>query len=180
LGSIMVKILKAQAESSLHLHLNLLENIPATGAAVGATGTTRDAGLSDAKLRILHACTGKDNGLLFVLSKLYLKVNQERWTTDTFSQVLHCLVVTVSGSPDKCNMHITAKIVVGAKTLNFSANNDVAFDGCSNSITPFVVPWHTAEANNSNIVEESYFHNATLKSLADIKWHTTQYFQGFV
>ncbi len=58
LGSIMVKILEAQAEASLCLHRNLLENFWATSAAVGATGTTRDARLSDAKLRILQACAG--------------------------------------------------------------------------------------------------------------------------
>jgi hypothetical protein len=57
------------------------------GAAVGAMGTTRDARLSDAKLRILQACAGRDDGLPFVPSKLYLEVNREGGTTDTFSHV---------------------------------------------------------------------------------------------
>ena len=125
----MVKIMEAQAESSLRLHKNLLENIRVTGAAVGATGTTRDARLSEAELKILQACAGQDDGLPFTPIKLYLEVDREGGTTDTFSCVLCRLVVTVPGSPNKCNVHITAKIVSAAKTLNFSANDDLAFDG---------------------------------------------------
>jgi hypothetical protein len=169
LGSIMVKILESQAESSLCLHKNLLENIRVMGAAVGATGTTRDARLSDAKLRILKACTGWDDGLPFVPSKLYLEVDREGGTMDTFSRVLRCLVVMVPGSPHKCNVHITSKIVLVAKTLNFSANNDLTFDRCSNGITPFATPWCMADANNYDFAEDRYFHKATLKSPADIK-----------
>ncbi len=88
LGSIMVKILESQAESSLCLHKNLLENIRVMGAALGATGTTQDARLSDTKLRILQACAGRNEGPPFVPSRLYLKVNQEGETMDTFSCVL--------------------------------------------------------------------------------------------
>jgi hypothetical protein len=110
LGSIMARILDSQAKSSLCLHKNLLENIRVMGAAVGATGTTRDARLSDAKLRILQAYAGRDDGLPFVPSKLYLEVDREGGTTDTFSHVLHCLVVTVPGSLHKCNAHITSKL----------------------------------------------------------------------
>jgi hypothetical protein len=109
------------------------------GAAVGVTKTTRDARLSDAKLRILQACAGRDDSLPFVPSKLYLKVDREGGTMDTFSRVLR-LVVKVPGSPHKCNVHITSKIVLAAKTLNFSANNDLTFDRCSNGITPFATP----------------------------------------
>ncbi len=174
LGSIMVRILESQAKSSLCLHKNLLENIRVMGAAVGVTGTTQDAQLSDMKLRILRACAGHDDGLPFVLSKLYLKVDREGGTTDTFSCVLRCLVVMVPVSPHKCNVHITSKIVLAAKTLNFSTNDDLTFDGCSNGITPFTTRWRTADANNSNLVENCYFHKATLKSPADIKRHATR------
>jgi hypothetical protein len=164
LGAIMVNIMEAQAESSLRLHKNLLKNIRATGAAVGATGSTRDARLSEAKLRILQACAGQDDSLPFTPSKLYLEVDQEGGTTDTFSCVLCRLVVMVPGSPHKCNVHIPAKIVSAAKTLNFSAYEDLTFDGCFNGITPFAVPWRTADANNTNLAEEQYFNEATLKS----------------
>jgi hypothetical protein len=124
----MVKIMEAQAESSLRLHKNLLDNIRITGAVVGATEATRDARLVEAKLRILQACAGQDDGFSFSPSKLYLKVDREGGTTDTFSRVLCRLVVTVPGSPHKCNVHITAKIVSAAKTLNFSADDDLTFD----------------------------------------------------
>jgi hypothetical protein len=83
LGSIMimVKILEAQVEASIRLHQNLLENFWVTSVAVGATGTTRDARLSDAKLRILQACAGGGDDGPFVPSKLYLEVNREGGTT---------------------------------------------------------------------------------------------------
>ncbi len=138
---------------------------------MGATGTAWDAWLSDAKFRILQACAGRDDGLSFVPSKLYLKVNWEGGTMHTFSQVLRRLVVMVPGSPHKCNVHIASKIVLVAKTLNFSANNDLTFDGCSNGITLFATPWRMADANNSNLAEDCYFHKAMLKSPADIKRH---------
>jgi hypothetical protein len=111
LGFIMVKILEAQAEASLRLHQNLLENFWVTSAAVGAMGTTRDARLSDAKLRILQACAGGGDDGPFVPSRLYLEVDWEGGTIETFSRVLRHLVVTVLGSPHKCNVHITPKIV---------------------------------------------------------------------
>ena len=80
-------------------------------------------------------------------------------------------MVTVPGSPHKRNDHITAKIMSAAKTLNFSTNDDLTFDGCSNGITLFAVPWRTANANNTDLAEERYFNEATLKSPADIKQH---------
>jgi hypothetical protein len=63
--------------------------------------------------------------------------------------------------------------VSAAKTLNFFANDDLIFDGCTNGITPFAVPWRMADANNTHIAEEHYFNEATLKSPADIRQHVT-------
>jgi hypothetical protein len=90
-----------------------------------------------------------------------------------FSRVLCHLVVKVIGSPHNCNVHVTSKIVLVAMTLNFTANNDLTFDACSNGITLFTIPWHTEDVNNSDLMEDRYFHKATLKSLADINWHAT-------
>ncbi len=71
------------------------------------------------------------------------------------------------------HVHITPKIVLAAKTLNFSANDDMTTDGCQNGITPFVTPWRTADANNSDLANDRYFNYAMLKSPADIKGHVT-------
>jgi hypothetical protein len=71
----------------------------------------------------------------------------------------------------QCAYHV--EIVLAAKTLNFSANNDLTFGGCSNGITPFATPWRMADANKYDFAEDRYFHKATLKSLADIKRHAT-------
>jgi len=169
----MAKILESQAEASLRLNQNLLENFRVTSAAIGATGTTRDARLLDATLRILQACAGGVYDGPFVPSKLYLEVDRKGGTTETFSRVLRRLVVTVPGSPHKCNVHIMPKIVLAAKTLNFSSNDDMTFKGCSNGITLSATPWRTADANNNDLADDRYFNKATLKSPADIKRHAT-------
>jgi len=70
-------------------------------------------------------------------------------------------------------VHITPKIVLAAKTLNFPANDDMTFDGCQNGITPFATPWCTVDANNSDLADNRYFNEATLKSPADIRRHAT-------
>ena len=57
------------------------------------------------------------------------------------------------------------------KTLNFSANDDRTFLGCTSGITPFAVPWRSADAVNQDLVDERCFSEATLKSPADIKKH---------
>jgi hypothetical protein len=165
----MVKNLEAQSEVNLRLHQNLMENFRVTSVAVGATGTTRDAWLLDAKLRILQACADHDDDGPFIPSKLYLEVDRDGGTTDTFSRVLRCLFVMVPGSAHKCNVHITPKIVLATKMLNFSANKDITFDGCYNGITPFATPWRTADENNNDLADDWYFNKATLKSPADIK-----------
>ncbi len=75
------------------------------------------------------------------------------------------------GSAHKCNVHITPKIIPAVKTLNFSANNDQTFAGCTSGITPFAVPWWSADAVNQDLADERCFLEATLKSPADIKKH---------
>ena len=63
--------------------------------------------------------------------------------------------------------------MLAAKTLNFSANEDMTFDSCSNGITPFAAPWRTANANNNDLADDWYLNEAMLKSPADIKRHAT-------
>ncbi len=68
----------------------LLKNIQATSVAVAATGTTNEARLMDSKLRILCVCSRfEDNAALFSPSQLYLEVDREGGTMDTFSWVLY-------------------------------------------------------------------------------------------
>jgi hypothetical protein len=133
----------------------LLKNIQATGIAVVATGTTKEAHLMDSKLRILHVCSGfKEDAALFSPLQLYLDADREGAMRDTFSWVLRPQVLSVPGSTHKCNVHITPKIMAAVKTLNFLANNDQTFDGCSNGITPFYTPWRLAKVVNSDMADE--------------------------
>ncbi len=83
------------------------------------------------------------------------------------------MAVTVQGSAHKCNIHITLKIVEVVKTLNFLANDDRTFFGCTSGVMPMAVPWHTEDAVNVAIAEEGYFKESMFKSLADIRKHAT-------
>ena len=60
-GNIIVKALQSQATQNLKWHqesqMALLENIQATSIAVAATGTTKEAWLTDSKLPILRVCS---------------------------------------------------------------------------------------------------------------------------
>ncbi len=144
LGPLVSEILKAQAESNLQLHqsfqTNMLANIQATSTALAATGSGKESKLSDSKLRILQACSGHGDLPSFVLSKFYAELDKNGITSDNCGMVLCRLVVTVHGSANQCNVHISPKVIAAAKTLNFSHNNDCTFVGCTSGITPFAVP----------------------------------------
>ncbi len=177
MGDMMVKVLKAQVKANLALHesyqTDMCKNIRLTGTAVVATGSSKDTRLTESKLRILRVCSGHNDGLPFTLSKLYIKVEREGGAKDTFHRILRRMAVTVQGSAHKCNIHITPKIVEAVKMLNFSANNDRTFVGCTSGVMPMAVPWCTKDAVNVDIVEERYFEESTFKSPADIRKHAT-------
>jgi hypothetical protein len=93
-GNIIVKVLESQVTQNLKWHqesqMALLKNIRATSIAVATTGTTKEACLTDSKLRILCACSGfKVNAALFSSLQLYLDANREGGMMDAFSWVLH-------------------------------------------------------------------------------------------
>jgi hypothetical protein len=96
-------------------------------------------------------------------------VDQEGHTTDNYSWVMRQLVVAVPGSAHKCNVHITPKLVAMVKLLNFLAGDNWTFDGFAKGITPFSVPWLSAETVNNDLAEERYYQELTLKSTADVR-----------
>jgi hypothetical protein len=177
LGPLVTRILQAQAESNLQLHqsfqTNMLANIRATLTALAATGGSKESKLFDAKLRILQACSGHRDSPTFVLSKFYAELDKDGITADNCGRVIQRMVVTVHGSANPCNDHISPKVIAVAKTLNLSANDDRTFVGCTIGITPFAVPWKLVDAVNEALADERYFDEATLKSPADIKKHVT-------
>jgi hypothetical protein len=64
----------------------LLENIQATGIGVVATGTMKEACLTDSKLRILHAYSGfKEDAAMFSPLQQYLDANRVGGMMDTLS-----------------------------------------------------------------------------------------------
>ncbi len=117
----------------------MLANLQATSMALGATGGGKDKKLSDFKLRILQACSGHGDSPSFKLSKFYAELDRNGITPDNCGMVLRRLVVSISGSAHRCNVHISPKIIAAAKTLNFSNNDDRTFLGCTSGITPFAV-----------------------------------------
>jgi hypothetical protein len=104
--------------------MTLLENIQVTGTTVSAMGAVKEVKLTESKLRILQACLGEDNKSLFVLSKVCGEVDWEGHTTDNYRRVMQRLVVAIPGSAHKCNVHITLKLVVAVKSLNFWVEDD--------------------------------------------------------
>jgi hypothetical protein len=151
----------------------MLVNIQATSTALAVTGGREKSKLSDAKLRILQACLGHGDLPTFVLSKFYAELDKDGITADNCGRFLQHLVVTVHGSANPCNVHIPPKVIAATKTLNFSANDNRTFVGCTTGITPFAVPWKLADAINEALANKRYFDEATLKSPADIKKHVT-------
>ncbi len=86
-------------------------------------------------------------------------------------------MVAVPGSAHKCNVHITPKLVAMVKSLNFLADDDWTFDGCAKGITPFSIPWLSAETVNNDLAKERCYQELTLKSTADIrKWELSSRF----
>ncbi len=120
---LLVQVLRAQADSNFAMHqsfqMTMLENIWATGTAVSTTGTIKEAKLTKLKLRILRACLGEEDRSLFVLSKVYAEVDWEGHTMDNHSRVMQRLVVAITGSAHKCNVHITPNLIVMVKLRNF-------------------------------------------------------------
>jgi hypothetical protein len=175
LGPLVSKILQAQTESHLQLQqslqANMMANIQATSTALAATSPAKDSKLSDTKLRVLQACSGHGDSAQFVLSKFYADLNINGLTSDNCSKGLRRFVISVPGSTHRVNVHISPKVIAAAKTLNFSHNDDRMFVGFTNGITPFAVPWRTADAINKAMANNRYFNEATLKTPEDIRKH---------
>jgi hypothetical protein len=175
IGPLLSEILKAQAESTMQLHqsfqTNMLANIQATSTAVAATGLSKDKKLSEAKVAILQACSGHGDLPSFVLSKFYAELNKSGITTDNCGTGLRRHVISISGSANRVNFHISPKVIAAAKTLNFSHNHDRTFVGCTSGITPFAVPWQSADAINEALADDRYFNESTFKTPEDIKKH---------
>jgi hypothetical protein len=107
----------------------MLESIRAMGTTVSTTGTLKEAKLTKSKLRILQTCSGEDDRSLFVLLKVYAKVDLEGHTRDNYSRVMRQLVVAVPGSAHKCNVHITPKLIAMVKWMNFLGDDDWTYVG---------------------------------------------------
>jgi hypothetical protein len=60
----------------------------------------------------------------------------------------------VPGRANPVNIHISPKDIAAAKTLNFSHNNNHTIVGCTSGITPFAVPWKSADAVNEALVDK--------------------------
>jgi hypothetical protein len=79
------------------------------------------------------------------------------------------LVVAVSGSTHKCNVHITPKLIATVKSMIFLGDDDRTYVGCAKGITPFSVPWLSVETVNNDLTKERYYQELTLKSTADVR-----------
>ena len=125
----------------------------------------------ESKLKILQACSGHGDSPSFALSSFYAELDRNGITADNCGTGLRRLVVSVQGSANRVNVHISPKVIAAAKTLNFSHNDDQTFVGCTSGVTPFAVPWRLAEAINDALADDRYFNEATFKMPDDIWKH---------
>ncbi len=90
---------------------------------------------------------------------------------EAFSRNLRRRLKSIPLSAHKTNIYTTPQLIATVKAMNFAANGDKTYAGCTKGITPFATPWRLFEQMNDDAAKESYFEASTVKSVADIQKH---------
>jgi hypothetical protein len=104
---------------------------------------------------------------------VYLEMEIKGSTTGAPGRILRRLLKPAPLTLHKSNICVTPHLVLTVKTLSFLSNGDKTYAGCTRGITIFAVPSCTAKAMNEDAAEEEYYQASTLKSVADVRKHTT-------
>jgi hypothetical protein len=177
LAALLTTIFQAQADAQQAqanvTNANFIAFHTATAQALAAKSGDKDSKLTAMKQRILQACAGQPVVEDFKAEAVYREMALEGGTTDSISRILKRRLKPIPLSPHKTHIHITPQLNATIRSLNFSANGDRTYAGCTKGITIFTTPWRTAEAINEDLAEDEYFEASTLKSVADVKRHVT-------
>jgi hypothetical protein len=177
LAALLTSIFQAQADAQQAqanvTNANFIAFHTATAQALAAKSGDKDSKLTAMKQRILQACAGQPVLDDFEAEAVYRDMALEGGTTDSIGRILKRRLKPIPLSPHKTHIHVTPQLIATIKSLNFSANGDKTYAGCTKGITIFTTPWRTAEAINEDLAEDEYFEASTLKSVADVKRHVT-------
>jgi hypothetical protein len=178
LGVLLTTMLQAQVDRQMAVTVGNNANLIAfTTAMVQALaskgGSSKEAKMTVAKKRILQACLGWGILPTFRTSPVYLEMKIQGSTTDALGCILRRLLKPAPLTLHKSNICVTPHLVLTVKTLSFSSSGDKTYAGCTRGITIFAVPWRMAKAMNEDAMEEEYYQASTLKSVADVRKHTT-------
>ena len=127
--------------------------------------------LTATKKRILKACAGDVCGDAFAAEPVFRDMDTKGGTTEGLGQILRRRLKSIPLSPHKTNIYTTPQLIATVKAMNFSANGDKTYAGCTKGITPFATPWGSFKEMNDDVAEELYFEASTVKSVPDIRKH---------
>ena len=176
-GMAIRALVEAQSAAQIALantqHTNLIALHTATAQALATKSGDKDSKLTAAKRRILQACAGTSHVDEFEAEPVFKEMDAEGGTTDALGRILRKRLRSLPLSPHKTNIHVSPQLVATVKLFNLSANGDKTYVNCTKGITPFAVPWKTAEAIKEDLVEDGYFEASTLKTVEAIRKHAT-------
>ncbi len=166
-------LLKAQSDAQIAInntnHRNFIVFHMATAQALAAKGSNKDSKLTAAKKWILQACAGDAYGDAFMAEPVFGDMDTKGGTTEALGRILRRCLKLIPLSPHKTNIYTTPQLIATVKAMNFSANGDKTYAGCTKGITSFATPWRLFEEMNDDAAEELYFEASTIKSMVDIR-----------
>jgi len=177
LAALLTTIFQAQADAQQAqanvTNANFIAFHTAMAQALAAKSGDKDSKLKAMKQRIVQVCAGQPVVEDFEAETVYREIALEGGTADSISRILKRRLKLIPLSPHKTHIHVTPQLIATIWSLNFSANGDKTYAGCTKGINIFTTPWRTAEPINEDLAEDKYFKASTLKSVADVKRHVT-------
>ncbi len=138
---------------------------------MAAKGGEQDSKLTAAKKRILRACAGESDGEAFVAEPVFRDMDTKGGTVEALGRILRRRLKSIPLSAHKTNIYTTPQLIATVRAMNFSANGDKMYAGCTKGITLFATPWRLFKEMNEDAAKEAYFEASTVKLVADIQKH---------
>ena len=175
LATIITAIIQGQNENQLAIaaasNASMMAYHTATAQSLAAKSGDKDSKLTTMKKRILQACSGHGDTPQFAPAQVYVDMEIEGSTSEAVGRILRSLLQPRTRSINKPNVFVTPQLMQTVKSMNFSANGDKTYAGCTKGITIFATPWRSIEAMNEDALEDACFEASTHKSVADVRKH---------
>ena len=175
LATIITAIIQGQNENQLAIaaasNASMMAYHTATAQSLAAKSGDKDSKLTTMKKRILQACSGHGDTPQFAPAQVYVDMEVEGSTSEAVGRILRSLLQPRTRSINKPNVFVTPQLMQTVKSMNFSANGDKTYAGCTKGITIFATPWRSIEAMNEDALDDACFEASTHKSVADVRKH---------